>query len=146
MTSGAMIRPAEPTDLPAVLELLAAAALPADGVAAAFDHFVVAELAGAVAGAAGVELYGDAALLRSVVVESRMRRAGVGMLLVEAALDVARRAGAQEVYLLTTTAEGWFPRLGFRVGTRAEVPERVQQSVEFREACPASAVVMVRGV
>ena len=46
------------------------------------------------------------------------------------------------VYLLTETAGDFFPRFGFRPTTRAAVPSAVQQSVEFREACPASAVVM----
>ena len=46
--------------------------------------------------------------------------------------------------LLTTTAEGWFPRLGFVRVDRARVPAAVQLSVEFTAACPASAVVMWR--
>jgi amino-acid N-acetyltransferase len=46
------------------------------------------------------------------------------------------------VYLLTTTAESYFPKFGFVQTTREVVPTAVQQSVEFRSACPASAVVM----
>ena len=46
------------------------------------------------------------------------------------------------VYLLTTTADGFFPRFGFSRITRDDVPDSVKGSVEFRSACPASAVVM----
>ena len=59
-----------------------------------------------------------------------------------ASLSHARERGLGAVYLLTTTAEGYFPRFGFARITREEVPDPVQASVEFREACPASAVVM----
>ena len=48
----------------------------------------------------------------------------------------------QALYLLTTTAEGYFPKFGFERITRAEVPPSVQASVEFATACPASAIVM----
>ena len=60
----------------------------------------------------------------------------------EAALRLARANGVDTVYLLTTTAERFFPRLGFEPITRDQVPTTVQASVEFRSACPASAVVM----
>lgn len=140
----AAIRRARPAELPAVLGLLAAAALPADGVAAGFDRFVVAERAGAIVGAAGIELHGGDALLRSVVVADTARGGGIGAALVEAALRAARAAGARRVYLLTTTADGWFPRHGFERIERSAVPAAVRESVEFTSACPASAVVMVR--
>ena len=46
------------------------------------------------------------------------------------------------MYLLTTTAERYFPRFAFKRITREDVPDSLQASVEFRDACPASAVVM----
>ena len=84
------------------------------------------------------------ALLRSVVVRPDWKGRRLGVALVTAALGRAGEAGASEALLLTTTAERWFPRLGFEVTGRADVPEAVRQSVEFTEACPASAVVMRR--
>ena len=108
----------------------------------ALDDFYVAEDHGRVVGAVGLEAYGRAALLRSAVVEPAGRGTGVGQALVRRALEHARERGMCEVYLLTTTAEGYFPRFGFaRIG-REQVPGAVLESVEFREACPASAVVM----
>jgi amino-acid N-acetyltransferase len=46
------------------------------------------------------------------------------------------------LYLLTTTAERYFPSFGFVKTTRESVPDEIKTSVEFREACPASATVM----
>ena len=46
------------------------------------------------------------------------------------------------LYLLTTTAERYFPKFGFERIERAEVPLSVQTSIEFTSACPSSATVM----
>ena len=136
------IGPAEKGDLPAVLQLLAAHHLPGDGVDACVATMVVAKSGGEVVGAAAVEVYADGALLRSVVVDPVAQGQGLGHRLTEAALNVARSRGVQTAFLLTTTAEGFFPKLGFEPISRADVPQSVQASVEFQSACPASATVM----
>jgi amino-acid N-acetyltransferase len=61
---------------------------------------------------------------------------------VRALLVHATARGFRELYLLTTTAEEFFPRFGFERIGREEVPAAVRESVEFRESCPASATVM----
>jgi amino-acid N-acetyltransferase len=66
----------------------------------------------------------------------------LGHRLTEAALGLARSRGLTTVFLLTTTAEHFFPRFGFERISRADVPASVQASIEFQSACPASAVVM----
>lgn len=134
--------PAMPADLPAVLELLAASNLPRDGLAEHFDAAVVARDGAAVVGSAALELYGEAALLRSVAVAEGLRGQGLGRELTTAALELARARGVRRVYLLTTTAETYFPAFGFAPIARAEVEPAVQASVEFAGACPASAAVM----
>lgn len=138
------IRSARPADQPAVEALLAAEALPVDGVAEHFGSFLVAERDGRIVGAAGLELYGSDALLRSLVVAKDGREAGLGSALTQRALDVAVTQGARTVYLLTTTADAFFARFGFVRVSREDVPEGLQQSRELRGACPASAVVMRR--
>ena len=95
-------------------------------------------------GAAGVERYGSAGLLRSVVVAPERRGAGLGGELVAAAERVARDEGVTELFLLTETAIGWFPRLGYAVVSREDVAAAVGASVEFRTACPDTAVAMRR--
>lgn len=136
------IAPATPADLPAVLDLLAASALPHDGLTDHFGAAVVARAGEAVVGSAALELYGEAALLRSVAVAAGLRGQGLGRELTMAALGLARARGVRRVYLLTTTAEGYFPSFGFAPITRAEVEPAVQASAEFTGACPASAAVM----
>lgn len=136
-----VIDAAAATDLPAVRHLLDTEHLPLDGVD---EHLamVVARDGTRLVGAAGVELYGRGALLRSVVVDPGVRGQGIGHRLAEAALQVARDRGADTAFLLTTSAETFFPKLGFEEVPRSEVPASVQASVEFRSACPASAVAM----
>ena len=87
-------------------------------------------------------MYRDGALLRSVAVALEVQRKGVGHQLTDAALAFAQELGAPAVYLLTTTAEHFFPRFGFERIARTDVPVGVQTSVEFTSACCASAVVM----
>ncbi len=140
------IRRAKTSDLSAVEDLLAASDLPTDGVRDNFSGFVVADDDGAIAGAIGLEKYGSVALLRSAVVSPNHRGTGVGRKLVEQLLERAEEAGVDELYLLTTTAEKYFPRFGFTPTTRATVPDAVKASAEFRGACPDTAVVMTRRI
>jgi N-acetylglutamate synthase-like GNAT family acetyltransferase len=138
------IRGATRSDFPQVEGLLTASTLPVEGVRENFSGFLVAEDEGVIAGAVGLERYGSVALLRSVVVSPANRGTGLGRQLVESLLQRANEDGIDEVYLLTTTAEKYFPRFGFTLTTRAEVPESVKASAEFRGACPETAVVMSR--
>ena len=95
-----------------------------------------------VVGCAAVEQYGNAGLLRSVAVSKFERGSGLGTQLVKNAITHAAPRGLDTLILLTTTAELYFPRFGFRIVDRASVPQSVLQSVEFRSACPATATVM----
>jgi amino-acid N-acetyltransferase len=129
-------------DLAEVLDLLKRHNLPIDGVSDRVDTMVVARDAGRVVGVVALELYADGALLRSVAVDPVAQGQRVGHQLTEAALNLARGYRVDTVFLLTTTAEKFFPRFGFERISRAEVPDSVQASVEFQSACPESAVVM----
>jgi amino-acid N-acetyltransferase len=137
-----VIHAAEARDLPAVRRLLASHQLPVDGVDEHVSTMVVARRGSEVVGAAAVELYADGALLRSVVVDPAARGQGLGHRLSEAALSIAKDRGTHTAFLLTTTAEKFFPKLGFEPIVRDDVPASVQASIEFQSACPASAVVM----
>ena len=138
------IRPAQPHDLAAVEALLRRADLPPDGLDHQFGHaYAVAEAEGRIVGVAGIEVYGEAGLLRSVAVEPEWRGRGVGEALARERLAWAEARGLEKVYLLTSTAAGYFPRLGFAPVARDEVPEAVRGSLQFSSVCPASAAVMV---
>lgn len=144
--SGATLRPARPEDLAPVLALLRDSDLPIEGVGDAFDRFVVASAEGEIVGVAGLEVYGSAGLLRSVAVAGGWRGRGLGGALTEEVMRAAGRAGVEEVYLLTETAEDFFPRHGFRRIPREDAAASVQASVEFARLCPSSSAVMVRPV
>jgi N-acetylglutamate synthase-like GNAT family acetyltransferase len=110
----------------------------------ALHGFVVAEADGVIVGVAGLEQCGSHALLRSVAVSDAWRSRGLGRALVLRILADADARGIPVLYLLTTTAERYFPSFGFREIARDEVPDDVRATAEFRSACPASAIVMMR--
>jgi amino-acid N-acetyltransferase len=140
-----VIRRATIADWPQVAELLTNAQLPLDGAQAHLSDFVLALRDRELIGCAGLERYGEAALLRSVAVRAEERGSGVGRALVEAALAQARAGGIRQIILLTETARAYFLRFGFREISRAEAPEAVKASAEFTTACPQSATVMLLG-
>ena len=142
--TSAALRPAVSGDLPAVERLLAASGLPLDGVRDALATFVVAEAGHDIVGVAGLEICCDNALLRSVAVADEWRARGLGRALVTRLISDAESRGIHALYLLTTTAERYFPSFGFRQIARDEVPDDVKATQEFRSACPASATVMCR--
>jgi len=144
MISAVRIRRSTASDLAPIAALLDAANLPTAGAFDAFTTGFVADSDGRVVGAAALEVYADGALLRSVVVDPSLRGHGLGQSLASAAIEEAGRIGMPALYLLTTTAATFFPRLGFQVTTREAVPASVQQSIEFQSACPSTATTMVR--
>lgn len=137
-----VIGPAAPADEADILRLVEACGLPPDGLSEHLGNALVARADGRIVACAALEISRDGALLRSVAVDETWRGSGLGQQMVRAALALARERGVSAVFLLTTTAEGFFPRFGFVRVPRAAVPESVRASVEFQSACPASAVVM----
>jgi amino-acid N-acetyltransferase len=137
-----MIEFASDQDLPEVRSLLQRLSLPLDGVDQHVKMMLVAREDGHVIGTAALELYEDGALLRSVAVDPRQQGKRLGHELTEAALRLAAAHSADTVFLLTTTAEHFFPKFGFEPIARDDVPASIQASVEFLSACPASAIVM----
>jgi len=138
----AIIGPATAADIDLVEALLEREHLPLAGLRDHGEYVLVARAGNRIVGCAALELYEDGALLRSLAVEAEHRGSGLGSELTHAALRMADTRGMPAVYLLTTTAERFFPRFGFEVVDRADVPHSVRQSVEFSYACPSSALVM----
>jgi len=136
------IEAARAADGPAILRLLQENSLPVDGILDHLKSGLVARADGRVVGSAALEFYPEGAVLRSVAVDRALRSRGLGHDLTERALTLAASQGVSAVYLLTTTAERFFPKFGFTRIARDDVPASVRESVEFRSACPVSAVVM----
>jgi amino-acid N-acetyltransferase len=137
-----IIRRATPDDWPSLADLLAKADLPLAGAQAHLPDFFLAFRDDVLIGSAGLERYGDTALLRSVAVAVSERGHGLGQAFVQQMLVYAASLGVRQVVLLTTTATDFFLRFGFQPISRAEFPRTAQASVEFQEACPASATAM----
>jgi amino-acid N-acetyltransferase len=140
----AQIEQARPEDAPDVLHLLERNHLPLDGLRDHLATTVVARRNGQIIGCAALELYPDGALLRSVAVAPEARGCGLGHELTGAAIRMAEALRVPAIYLLTTTAERYFPKFGFERIARMDVPATVQTSIEFTSACPSSATVMRR--
>ena len=137
------LRPAAEADLEPVRALLAAADLPIEGLEDFFPAgYAVAEVDGRVVAATGIEIHGADGLLRSAIVAPEWQGRGIGRRLAEERLSWAARHALRAVYLLTTTAAGYFPRVGFRPIGRDDVPAEIQTSREFASTCPSTATVM----
>jgi amino-acid N-acetyltransferase len=142
MRSDVIISPARPSDLEVVEALLQREHLPVFGLRDQPQQMFVARDGNRIVGCASLELYGDAALLRSVAVDAEFRGGGVGGALTRTAIELAGRRHVSTVYLLTETAERFFPRFGFAMIDRADVPAAVRQSAEFTQGCCPCAHVM----
>ena len=140
--NGISYRKATAADWNQIANLLQDANLPLEGAQAHLEHFVVAIKDEALIGCAGLEIYGEYALLRSVAVEAGVRGQGLGIKLIEEILKRAKEDHLRTIILLTETAQNFFPKFGFRQIKREDAPTPVKESIEFREACPASAVAM----
>ena len=135
------LREVRAEDLPAVIALLKDCALPVDDLDSVnLKHFeLAADVEGRVIGLAGLEVAGSDALLRSIAVGPAWRGKGLGERLVSRRKETAKSAGANAVYLLTTTAADYFRRLGYSDIPRDKAPPAVSGHAQFRSLCPASA-------
>ena len=140
------IERAEPSDVAGVERLLSAAGLPIEGAAEALVTGVVARDGDEIIAAAAIERYGDAGLLRSVVVQADRRGTGLGHEIVAAAERLALNEGIRVLYLLTETAIDWFPALGYAVIPRSEAVAAVGESIEFTTVCRDTGVPMRRSL
>ena len=108
------------------------------------EHFFFIGSAGSPTGLVGLEIYGTDALLRSLVVGDNARGKGLGSELVQHAEQYAASKSVRSIYLLTTTAEAFFKRLGYERIDRSQAPPSIQRTREFASLCPASSAFMVK--
>lgn len=104
------------------------------------------KLGDAVAGTAGLEIFEDCALLRSISVIKTEQGKGYGRVINDAIENYARESGITCLYLLTTTARNFFEKQGYCVIGRKDTPVSVQQTAEFSSLCPSTAVVMKKRI
>jgi len=132
---------------PEVRRLAEAAGLPTGDLdELELSHFFGAGAPERPVGIVGLELMEAVGLLRSLAVDREARGSGIGQALVAAAERHAREEGVAMLYLLTTTASGFFGRLGYATADRESLPAAIRSTREFREICPASAVAMAKAL
>jgi amino-acid N-acetyltransferase len=97
-------------------------------------------------GTAGLEIFEDGALLRSISVIKEEQRKGYGKFINEQVEKYAKENGIHCLYLLTNTAKDFFDKQGYVEIKREESPEALKQTAEFTSLCPSSAVVMKKRI
>jgi amino-acid N-acetyltransferase len=126
----------------AIVALLKTNNLPVSDINTGQRIFLVALSDGKTIGCVAVETYGDAGILRSLAVNNDYRGKGIGQKLVAETENWSRENGLKNLYLLTTTAAGFFSKMGWENTERTSVPESVGKSSEFASICPSIAVCM----
>jgi amino-acid N-acetyltransferase len=87
--------------------------------------FLVAELDGQVIGCCAIEvIWSDLAEIKSLAVDESHQSKGAGAMLVNAAVEQARRLGVPKVFGLTLKPE-FFSKLGFQVANKDSLPMKV---------------------
>jgi amino-acid N-acetyltransferase len=135
------IRPAQFADQKTILSLLFDFKLPIDGLEKT-QLWVLYSSKGRIVGVTGLEMYGKQGLLRSVAVIKNMHNQGFGTTLTSFVIEEAKKGGVTDLFLLTTTAPEFFKKIGFKEENREKIVGGIKDSVEFKSACPKTAVLM----
>jgi amino-acid N-acetyltransferase len=137
-----LIEPLRPHERPRLHDLLQTCDLPVDDLQWSPVDFLVMREAGQVVGAVGLESADGVGLLRSLAVLPSLHGQGRGAALVVAAERLAEQRGIDDLYLLTTTAPGFFALHDYLRVQRSSVPYALQRTAQFASVCPTSAVCM----
>lgn len=130
-----------PADDTGLRDALILAGLPTDDLTEPGRTFFRFDRYGDAIGFGGFELYGPDALLRSVVVAPEQRGMGLGADVSERLIALARDGGAQRVYLLTTSAAGFFTRLGFTELDRSDAPASILSTRQATTICSTATML-----
>ena len=90
----------------------------------------------------GIELFGDNALFRSMIVLPEFRDQGYGEGIWKLALAMLKENSVHDVYLLTNTAAPFFKKQNFEEYDRGAVPKTIALTSEFVDFCPEDSVCM----
>jgi amino-acid N-acetyltransferase len=106
-------RTARSDDVSAISAMIASEHLPPFFIEDFLDGFIVAELDGTMLACGGVEIYGECAVLRSIVVAPEARGLRLGRRIVELLVKLAIDRGAKDLYLFTMDAWAFWKHVGF---------------------------------
>jgi amino-acid N-acetyltransferase len=125
-----------------MIQLLLRAGLPTNDLRGKNQQFLGIREGGTLIAVGGLECHGSYGLMRSLVVADKYRGLGKAKTIVKLLINNAHKSGLKELYLLTTSAEGFFTKIGFERIGRDAVPLEISQTTEFSELCPKTAIVM----
>jgi amino-acid N-acetyltransferase len=129
----------EPLSSHEVLTVLSGCDLPvADISISSSAQFFGYRVADTVVAVIGLELLQSVGLLRSLAVIPTYRMQGLAHELVNYAESFAASHGIESLFLLTTTVEDFFIKLGYRPTPRQNAPEAIQGTAQFSSLCPSS--------
>lgn len=131
------------SSLDEIFPLLAGCDLPvADISASSPPQFFGFRVAGSVVAVIGLEQFESVGLLRSLAVTHSYRGRGRAHELVSYVESFAASRGVESLFLLTTTAEPFFRKLGYRSTSRQEAPQAIQVTSQFSGLCPSSSAFL----
>jgi amino-acid N-acetyltransferase len=136
------IQPARPEQLPELVQLLTKHQLPVEDLPVDLPNFWLALDGEKPVGSVGLEIYNTVGLLRSLSVDETYRNQAIARQLCDRAFDEAKKRAVSTVFLITTTADRYFQRLGFSLVDRSTVPDAIMKTSQFSSLCPSSATVM----
>lgn len=137
---------AETKDLDLIIELLKQNDLPSQDIKTTGKEFFLGYYNSIFIGIVGLEKFDSIGLLRSMIVKEGYRNKGYGKQICISLIEYAKTQGIKELYLLTTTAEDFFEKIGFEVIERNSAPDAIKNTTEFLSLCPASAVCLVKKI
>lgn len=137
-----ILRKAQENEYRAIIHLLASNALPTADIYEKNITLFVGVHGSEIIATIGIETYGNVALLRSLCVKEGYKNQKVGEQILSYLITLCKHENIEALYLLTTTAEHYFLRHGFEKITRENTPLHIQQTREFKDICPSSAVIM----
>jgi len=135
------IVPASQNSFSAAIELLKKNNLPTEDINPGTQLFVTEEN-DSVIGTVAVEYNFDVALLRSLSVSEQKRNSGIGQMLVDFIENYVQKQGVRLIYLLTTSAEAFFLKKGYKSIDRNEVPDFIKNTKEYSVICSSSSTLM----
>ncbi|HVM89842.1 MAG TPA: arsenic resistance N-acetyltransferase ArsN2 [Puia sp.] len=116
--------------------------LPATDISEPMVELFFGVLNGGVVATIGRESYDQDILLRSLAVKAAFRNMHIASQMINYLLSLCKKGNIKSVYLLTTTAEKYFEKFGFKKIERPDVPGVIRETKEFKNLCPSSAIVM----
>lgn len=135
-----LIRKSKLSDLENASKILVSHALPL--IKQKQGSFWVAEEQGGIVGVGGIELKNQIGLVRSIAVHKEYQGKGIGKKIYNVVERHALNKGMLRLFLLTTTAEQYFQKLGYETIDRDIAPLPIKESNQFARLCPKSAVLM----